>query len=77
MMLALCTAVTLCRLLSAAYLKAYSATRVLATRVMICIMQTLAGLADDICQCAEVRHGNNAQTTHKKELVSLFQPDPA
>ena len=34
--LTLCTAVTLCRLLSCAYLKAYSATRVLAVRVMIC-----------------------------------------
>ena len=46
MMLALCTAVTLRRLLSAAYLKAYSATLVLATRVMICSIQRLAAPAD-------------------------------
>ncbi len=36
MMLALCTAVTRFRPLSWAYLNAYSATRLLATRVMIC-----------------------------------------
>jgi len=36
MMFALCSAVTFWRLLSLAYLKAYSATRVLATRVITC-----------------------------------------
>ena len=44
MMLALCTAVTRLRPLSAAYLNAYSATRLLATRVMICRLASKAGL---------------------------------
>jgi hypothetical protein len=44
MMLALCRAVTFWRLLSVAYLNAYSATRVLATRVITC-----AGEATGMC----------------------------
>lgn len=71
MMLALCTAVTLCRLLSAAYLKAYSATLVLAMRVMICSVQRLASLM--MCVNAEVWNRSDVKARAQPGAVFSVQ----